>query len=163
MQGLHVDFVGRISADHVQNGQFTTGVFVDPFVQLQRVAFVDDNRLALGNQRLDFCSGQELLGRHYGGGCVGERARRRCAPVGAACLYSGSAHVHTPFHRRQNASKRTGGIWTAASALRNCSRNWHSPRCLGIETGLRSVQMGWPTYRGMTLEYLGYRGSTRAA
>ena len=33
-QGLHVDFIGCISADHVQNGQLTARVFVDPFVQL---------------------------------------------------------------------------------------------------------------------------------
>jgi hypothetical protein len=72
---IHVDFVGGISADHVQNGQLTAGVLVDPFVQLQRIAFVDNNGLALGNQGFDFSSGHELLGRHYGGGCVRERAQ----------------------------------------------------------------------------------------
>jgi hypothetical protein len=115
-QGLHVDFVGRISADHVQNGQLTARVFVNPLVQLQRIAFVDNNRLALGNQGFDFGSGQELLGRHDGGGCVGERARRRCGRRALLAYIAGARTSTPPFTEVRMRPSVLAGFATAQCA-----------------------------------------------
>ena len=46
---LHVDFVSRVSADHMENGKSTTRVFVEPSVQLEGVSFVDDNDVTFVN------------------------------------------------------------------------------------------------------------------
>lgn len=46
---LHVDLVSCVPADHVENCEATAGVFVEPSIELESVAFVDDDDVTFVN------------------------------------------------------------------------------------------------------------------
>jgi hypothetical protein len=72
----HVNLVGGISANHVQDGEAAAGMAVDPFAKVESVALVDDNGLALLDEELDGVGGEERR-RHGGlGGSEGSRESR---------------------------------------------------------------------------------------
>jgi hypothetical protein len=56
---VHVDLVGGISADHVQDGEAAAGMAVDPLAKVESMALVDDNGLALLDEELDGVGGEE--------------------------------------------------------------------------------------------------------
>jgi hypothetical protein len=48
----------------VQDSETTTRMPIDPFSEMQDVALVDHNRLALGNLALDLCGRDYSVSRH---------------------------------------------------------------------------------------------------
>jgi hypothetical protein len=57
---LHIDFVRRVSAHHVQDCQAAARVLVEPGIELQGVAGVDHDDLAICNRGFDL-PGRESL------------------------------------------------------------------------------------------------------
>lgn len=49
---LHLDFVCRISANHVQHGKAASGVAIEPRVESQDEFLEDDKNLTVGNLAL---------------------------------------------------------------------------------------------------------------
>tara|TARA_R110002003_G_scaffold3241_1_gene24940 strand:+ start:5012 stop:5305 length:294 start_codon:yes stop_codon:yes gene_type:complete len=44
---LHIDLIGRVSTDHVQDGKPSARVTIDPGSELQHATLIDDDELAL--------------------------------------------------------------------------------------------------------------------
>lgn len=59
-----IDLVGRVPAHHMMDGQVTAGVLVEPIVEFESIAFVDDNQVAIRNKSLDFPGGDEAITVH---------------------------------------------------------------------------------------------------
>jgi hypothetical protein len=63
---LRYYFIGRVLANHVQDGQTATGVPLEPCVQLEDVFVEDDDCLAVEDHALNLLSGHDsiaLVGR----------------------------------------------------------------------------------------------------
>ena len=69
---LRHNFVSRIFAHHVQDGQPTARMFIDPRVQPQDELFEDDNNATVGNQSLGEPRRHDIITAHVAfvwGGC----------------------------------------------------------------------------------------------
>jgi hypothetical protein len=63
---IHIDLVGRVSAHHVQDRELPAWVPVDPFAEMQGVALVNHDRVALRNLARYFLWGKYCVSRHSG-------------------------------------------------------------------------------------------------
>jgi hypothetical protein len=64
---VDIDLVGRISSHHVQDSETTTWMPIDPLPEMQDIALMDDDWLALGNLALDFGGRDDTVSRHDAG------------------------------------------------------------------------------------------------
>lgn len=68
---LRSDFVGGVSAYHVQNGKLTARMLAQPRVQPKDIIFEYDNAVAIGNHAVHRLRRQNGITRHVGGGRAG--------------------------------------------------------------------------------------------
>lgn len=64
---VRVHLICRVSADHMVNGKVTTGVLVEPVIELQRTVLVNDDEVAIRDQTLDFPRRNNAVAIHLGG------------------------------------------------------------------------------------------------
>lgn len=69
---LRGDFVGGISAHHVQNGQAASGMIRHPRVEAQNIVLEDDNDVAIGNHGVNLLLAQDAVAVHFGSRHVGK-------------------------------------------------------------------------------------------
>lgn len=82
-EDVHIDLVGCIATNHVQDGQLAAGMSVDPFAEVQDIAVVDDDGLAVVDSTFDLVRGDDGVSSHGGGGGGGGwwRGKRATAVV----------------------------------------------------------------------------------
>lgn len=69
---LRGDFVGGISAHHVQNGQAASGMIRHPRVEAQNIVLEDDNDVPIGNHGINLLLSQDAITVHFGSRHVGK-------------------------------------------------------------------------------------------
>lgn len=65
---IHIDLVCRVSSHHVQDGETAARMPIDPFSEIQDIALVDYDWLALGNLLRDLGGRDDSVSRHDGWG-----------------------------------------------------------------------------------------------